>query len=72
MILSTDINTCMVLQKGFTPLHIAAQKGKVECVTYLLQSGANIKALTKVSNIVYYGLWHNVHRGCLYYIQQGW
>ncbi len=36
------------MQEGFTPLHYACQFGKTECVKVLLQSGANLHALTKV------------------------
>ncbi len=43
------------MQDGFTPLHIACQKGRAEIVGLLLQNGASPHALTKVFMLVLAG-----------------
>ena len=40
------------MQNGFTPLHLASQNGHVEVVGTLIKSGADIKAVQKVSQHV--------------------
>ena len=38
------------LQKGATPLYIAAEKGKTDTVHYLVQNGADVNRPKKVRN----------------------
>lgn len=39
---------CFLLQKGFTPLHVAAKYGKIEVANLLLQKNASPDASGKV------------------------
>lgn len=39
----------LVLQKGFTPLYMAAQENHLEVVKFLLENGANQNVATEVS-----------------------
>lgn len=39
---------CSLLQKGFTPLHVAAKYGKIEVANLLLQKNASPDASGKV------------------------
>lgn len=39
---------CFLLQKGFTPLHVAAKYGKIEVANLLLQKNASPDAAGKV------------------------
>ncbi len=50
------------MQEGFTPLHTACKHGKTEIVGLLLQNGASLHALTKVSILVVAG-----YHGCNYH-----
>ena len=43
-------------QDGFTALHVAAQEGHVEVVTFLVNAGADLHIQTKVSTLI----------GCVY------
>ena len=40
------------LQDGFSPLHIASQKGHVDVCTLLIERGANLNSQTKVGTII--------------------
>ncbi len=37
------------IQDGFTPLHVASQKGHSSVVTILVTAGASVRAVTNVS-----------------------
>lgn len=39
------------LQKGFTPLYMAAQENHLEVVKFLLENGANQNVATEVSTL---------------------
>lgn len=39
------------LQKGFTPLYMAAQENHLEVVKFLLENGANQNVATEVSSL---------------------
>ncbi len=41
----------MNIQNRRTPLHIAAEKGKLDVVQLLIESGANIEAQDRVSEV---------------------
>ena len=41
----------LLLQNGWTALHVACRYGYTEVVQYLLTSGANLSATNKVNNI---------------------
>lgn len=41
--------SCLVSQKGFTPLYMAAQENHLEVVKFLLENGANQNVATEVS-----------------------
>jgi ankyrin repeat protein len=43
--------TVLVFQRNKTPLHIAAEKGSVECVRELMQHVNIAEALTMVDNV---------------------
>ena len=45
----------ITFQNGFTPLHIAAKYNSTNAATLLINSGANIDALSKVSNCKFRG-----------------
>lgn len=46
-------NICVSLQKGFSPLYMAAQENHLEVVKFLLENGANQSLPTEVrENIV--------------------
>lgn len=49
------------LQKGFTPLYMAAQENHLEVVKFLLENGANQNVATEVSTL---GKWPH-HWECL-------
>ena len=40
---------CLPLQKGFSPLYMAAQENHLEVVKFLLENGANQSLPTEVS-----------------------
>lgn len=42
---------CVLLQKGFTPLHVAAKYGKLEVANLLLQKNAPPDAAGKVKRV---------------------
>ena len=44
-----DSDARFVRQDGWTPLHVASLKGRVEVVAALLAKGADVKAKDKVS-----------------------
>jgi len=45
------INGVILLQNGFTPLHVACKKNRIAVVELLLKYGASIEATTEVHNI---------------------
>ena len=47
------IFVCDSFQNGFTPLHVACKKNQFQVVELLLNSGADVEAVTEVSTSNY-------------------
>lgn len=54
----------LCLQKGFTPLYMAAQENHLEVVKFLLENGANQNVATEVSSSPFVRCSHSMLRPC--------
>lgn len=68
LLLQSDHNPDVTSKSGFTPLHIAAHYGNENIASLLVQKGADVNFLAKVSVLLHLNFSHSVpHLLIVYY-----